>query len=87
MINTKWTKTSSQIVCNEKEAPWTKTAFHYKARFVIVKMFTRTFQNLDLYPIMDHKQLKPINVDYSVRVGYQALRNNMQEYKVYVTMI
>jgi hypothetical protein len=26
-------------------------------------------------------------IDYSVRVGYWALRNNVQEYKVYVTVI
>jgi hypothetical protein len=36
MINTKRTRTSSKIVCNEKEAPWMQIAFHYKARFGIV---------------------------------------------------
>ncbi len=31
--------------------------------------------------------MKAINANYSVRVGYWALRNNVQEYKVYVVMI
>jgi hypothetical protein len=31
--------------------------------------------------------MKAIDLNYSVRVGYWALRNNMQEYKVYVTVI
>jgi hypothetical protein len=31
--------------------------------------------------------MKGIDTDYNVRVGYWALRNNVQEYKVYVTMI
>jgi len=31
--------------------------------------------------------MKVMDANYSVRVGYWALRNNVQEYKVYVTMI
>jgi hypothetical protein len=31
--------------------------------------------------------MKAINADYSVRVGYWASRNNVQEYKVYVVVI
>jgi hypothetical protein len=31
--------------------------------------------------------MKVIDADYSVRVGYWASRNNVQKYKVYVTMI
>jgi hypothetical protein len=31
--------------------------------------------------------MKMIDVDYSVRVGYCASRNNMQEYKMYVIVI
>jgi hypothetical protein len=40
-----------------------------------------------MYLIMDQRQMKAIDVDYSVRVGYWALKNNMHEYKVYVTKI
>jgi hypothetical protein len=36
---------------------------------------------------MDHKHMKAIDADYCVKVGYWASRNNMQEYKIYVTMI
>jgi len=50
-------------------------------------MLTKTFRKLDLYSTMDHRQMKAIDVDYSVRVGYWALRNNVQEYKVYVIVI
>jgi hypothetical protein len=31
--------------------------------------------------------MKAINANYSVRVGYWASRNNVQEYKVYVVVI
>jgi len=55
MINTKWTKTSSKIVCNEKEAPWMQIAFHCKARFGTMKMHVKTFQNLDLYLVVDQR--------------------------------
>jgi hypothetical protein len=31
--------------------------------------------------------MKTIHANYNVRVGYRALENNVQEYKVYVIMI
>jgi len=31
--------------------------------------------------------MKMINIDYSVRMGYWALRNNMKDYKIYAIMI
>jgi hypothetical protein len=31
--------------------------------------------------------MKTIDVDYNVRVRYWALRNNVQEYTIYATMI
>jgi hypothetical protein len=83
MINSKWTRTSSKIICNEKEAPWTQTTFYYKPRFGIM----RTPRNLDLYLVVDHRHMKAIDANYSVRVGYWASKNNMQEYKVYVIVI
>jgi hypothetical protein len=53
MINTKRTITSLKIVCDEKEAPWMQIAFHYKARFGIMRMLVKTFQGLDLYLVVD----------------------------------
>ncbi len=51
-------------------------------------MFAKTpHQNLDLYPTMDQRKMKVIDVDYNVRMGYWASRNNMQEYKVYAIVI
>jgi len=50
-------------------------------------MLNITPRDLDLYLMMDQRQMKAIDVDYNVRVGYWALRNNMHEYKVYVTII
>ncbi len=70
MINRKWTRTSLEIVCNEKEALWMKITFHCKARFKIVKMPIRTPRDFDLYLTMDQRQMKAIDVDYNVRVGY-----------------
>jgi hypothetical protein len=61
--------------------------FHCKCRFGIVRMFTRTPPNLDLYLQVEHRQIKTIDAKYNVRVGYWALRNNMQQYKVYATVI
>jgi hypothetical protein len=40
-----------------------------------------------MYLVVDHKQMKVIVIDNNVRMGYWASRNNVQEYKVYVTMI
>lgn len=64
-----------------------QTAFPYKARFGIVRMLVRTPRGLDLYLVVDQRQVKVIDAKYSVRVGYWASRNNVHEYKVYVTMI
>jgi hypothetical protein len=43
-------------------------------------MLTKIPRDLDLYPTVDQRQMKTINVKYSVIMGYWALRNNMQEY-------
>jgi hypothetical protein len=64
-----------------------QTTFHCKGRFGIMRMPTRIPQDLDLYLVMDHKQMKGIDVDYSAKVGYWTLRNNVQEYKVYVIVM
>jgi hypothetical protein len=36
---------------------------------------------LDLYLTMDQRQMQPINVDYNVKVGYWASRNNVDDTK------
>jgi hypothetical protein len=54
--------------------------FHCKCRFGIVKMPTKTPWDLDLYPAMDHRQMRVIDAKYRVRMGYWALQNNVQEY-------
>jgi hypothetical protein len=46
--------------------------FHCKYRFGTLQMSAITLQNLDLYPTMDQKQMKTIDPDYNVRVGYWA---------------
>jgi len=46
-----------------------------------MKMLVITPQDLDLYLVMDHKQMKAIDADYNVRMGYWAYKNNMQKYK------
>jgi hypothetical protein len=55
--------------------------------FANVKMHVRTPPNLDMYLIVEHKQMKAIDVKYCVKVGYLASKNNVQEYKVYTTII
>jgi hypothetical protein len=64
-----------------------QTAFHCKGRFGTIIMLARIPQNLDMYLEMDCRHMKAIDANYNVRVGYWALKNNMQEYKVYVTKI
>ncbi len=61
--------------------------FHCKAMFGTIRMPTRIPRDLDLYPVVDHRYMKAIDANYTVKVGYWALKNNVQEYKVYVTMI
>jgi hypothetical protein len=40
-------------------------------------MLAKTLRDLDLYPIVDHKQMKVVDTYYNVRVGYWASRNNV----------
>ncbi len=51
--------------------------FHCKCRFRTMKMLIRTPKDLDLHPTIDRRHVKMINVDYNVRVGYWASRNNV----------
>jgi hypothetical protein len=73
MQKTKRTQTSSTIVYNEIRA-WTHkffiVNFHCKCSFGVVRMPTRILRELDLYPVVDQRQMKLIDVDYNVRVGY-----------------
>ncbi len=46
--------------------------FHCKYSFRTMNMLVITSQDLDLYPIMDHRQMKAIDVDYNVKMGYWA---------------
>ncbi len=62
-------------------------AFHCKSMFRAMRTLTKTPRNLDLYLVVDQRQMKVIDVDYSVKVDYWASRNNAHEYKVYATMI
>ncbi len=50
-------------------------------------MSSQTPQGLDLYPTIGKKEMKSIDVEYQVEVGYWAQRNHLQDYKIYVTMI
>jgi hypothetical protein len=50
-------------------------------------MVTKILGDLHLYTIVDKKQMKVIDVEYNVRVGYWASKNNVQEYKVYAVVI
>ncbi len=50
-------------------------------------MACRTPQDLDLYPVVEKKEMKSINAKYQVQVGYWVARNNLQDYKIYATMI
>jgi hypothetical protein len=63
------------------------TILHCIYRFGNVRIPTRTPPDLDLYPKMDQKQMKVIDAEYSVRVGYWASKNNVKEYKMYATII
>jgi len=55
--------------------------FHCKYSFRTMNMLVITSQDLDLYPIMDHRQMKAIDIDYNVKMGYWASKNSMQKYK------
>lgn len=44
--------------------------FHYKCSFGNVKMSIKTPIGLDLYPRVDHRQMKVIDVENNVRMGY-----------------
>jgi len=37
-----------------------------------MKMFAITPQDLDVYLVMDHRQMKVIDANYNVRMGYRA---------------
>jgi hypothetical protein len=50
-------------------------------------MSCRTPKDLDLYPEVGKKEMKFIDVEYQVHVGYWARKNDLQDYKIYVIMI
>jgi hypothetical protein len=54
-----------------------RTIFHYKCRFGTMILPIIIPPNLDLYLIVDKKQMKMIIAKYNVRVGYWASKNNV----------
>ncbi len=52
-----------------------------------MRMATRIPRDLHLYLVVDRTQMKMIDAKYNVKVGYWALRNNMQKYKIFATLI
>jgi hypothetical protein len=50
-------------------------------------MAYQTPHDLNLYHVVGNKEMKSIDVEYQVQVGYWATRNHLQVYKIYVTMI
>ncbi len=50
-------------------------------------MACQALQDLDLYLIVEKKEMKPIDAKYQVQVGYWAIRNHLQDYKIYVMVI
>jgi hypothetical protein len=50
-------------------------------------MAYRTPQDLNLYPIVEKKEMKCVDAKYQVQVWYRATRNHLQDYKIYVTVI
>jgi hypothetical protein len=61
--------------------------FHCKCRFGNVRMPTRTPLDLDMYLEINQRQMKTINAKYNVIMKHWASKNNVQEYKVYATII
>jgi hypothetical protein len=47
----------------------------------------QTPKDLDLYPKVGKKEMKFIDVEYQVQVGYWARKNGLRDYKIYAIMI
>jgi len=47
----------------------------------------QTPKDLDLYPKVGKKEMKFINAEYQVQVGYWARKNGLQDYKIYAIVI
>jgi hypothetical protein len=45
-----------------------------------------TPHDLDLYLVVEKKEMKSIDVEYQVQVGYWATNNHLQDYKIYVIL-
>jgi hypothetical protein len=43
----------------------------------------QTPKDLNLYPKVGKKEMKLIDVEYQVQVGYWARKNGLQNYKIY----
>jgi hypothetical protein len=54
MINSKWTITSSETICNEKKARVAAYCISLQG-FGTMRMHVITLRDLDLYPKMDHR--------------------------------
>jgi hypothetical protein len=40
-------------------------------------MAYQTLQNLDLYPIVGKKEIKSIDAEYQIQIGYWATKNHL----------
>jgi hypothetical protein len=50
-------------------------------------MACQTPEDLDLYLVVGKKEMKSIDAEYQVQVGYWATRNHLRDYKIYARMI
>jgi hypothetical protein len=46
-----------------------------------------TPKDLDLYPKVGNKEIKFINAEYKIKVGYWVGKNGLQDYKIYAIII
>jgi hypothetical protein len=50
-------------------------------------MACRTPQDLNLYPLVDNKEMKSIDAKYQIQIRDWVARNHLQDYRIYATMI
>lgn len=46
-----------------------------------------TPRDLDMYPEVEKKEMKFIDAEYQVQLGYWVGKNNLQDYKIYAIVI
>ncbi len=77
---------SFQVAIKENEF-WIELFICTMSQYPSPRHYCRTLQDLEFYPLVERREMKSIDVQFQIEVGYWVSLNHLQDYKIYGTMI